>query len=103
MSKYHKTEGGLWVNTEKSKANQPDRTGTLAVSREQLKGLIAMGKKGETVKIKIAAWDRKAQDTGQPYQYVTGEVYWDGEAESAPPPPPPQPEPVAAGEDDWPF
>lgn len=103
MSKYHKTEGGLWVNTEKSKANHPDRTGTLAVSREQLKGLIAMGKKGETVKIKIAAWDRKAQDTGQPYQYVTGEVYWDGEEDSAPTPPPPQPEPVAAQEDDWPF
>lgn len=101
MSKYHKTEGGLWVNTEKSKANHPDRTGTLAVSREQLKGLIAMGKKGETVKIKIAAWDRKAQDTGQPYQYVTGEVYWDGEEEAAPPPPPPQI--IEPYEDDIPF
>jgi len=102
MSKYHKTEGGLWVNAEKNKANHPDRTGTLAISREQLKGLIAMGKKGEAVKIKIAAWDRKAQDTGQPYQYVTGEVFWDGE-EAAPPPPPPQPQPVLYEEDDIPF
>ena len=64
----------------------PRKTGRVELTREQLKGLIAMAKKGETPKIKLASWDRKAQDTGQPYQYVTGEVFWDGE-ETAPAPP----------------
>jgi hypothetical protein len=65
-----------------------------------------MAKKGETPKIKLAAWDRKAQDTGQPYQYVTGEVFWDGEETApAPPPPPPvpEPQPILTPEDDIPF
>ena len=35
MSKYHKTEGGLWPNDEKSKPSHPDMKGVLksALSR----------------------------------------------------------------------
>ena len=40
-----------------------------------MKGLIAMAKEGKTPKIQLASWNRKAKDTGQEYQYVTGEVY----------------------------
>ena len=113
MTKYHKTEGGLWLNSEKTKPNQPDKTGNLEVSREQLKGLIAMGKKGEKVRIKLASWDRKSKETGQHYQYVTGEVFYDLEEATAPPPPPPPPpepalQPILSAvdymdEDDIPF
>jgi len=106
MSKYHKSEGGLWPNEEKAKPNHPDKTGSVALTSEQIKGLIAMGKAGKTPKLKLAAWDRKAQDTGQPYQYITGEVYYDPEEKPAPPPPPPpppQPQPVLYEEDDIPF
>lgn len=106
MSNYHKSEGGLWRNKEKKAQNHPDKTGNVALTREQLKGLIAQAKKGETPKIKLAAWDRKAQDTGEPYQYVTGEVFWDGEETApAPPPPPPvpEPQPILTEEDDIPF
>tara|TARA_R110002020_G_scaffold37149_1_gene112222 strand:+ start:243 stop:563 length:321 start_codon:yes stop_codon:yes gene_type:complete len=106
MTKYHKTEGGLWLNSEKTKPNHPDKTGNLEISREQLKGLIAMGKKGEKVKIKLASWDRKSKETGQHYQYVTGEVFYDlEEATAPPPPPPPEPalQPILMDEDDIPF
>ena len=104
MSKYHKTEGGLWPNDEKS-AIHPDMKGRVEVSKEQMKGLIAMHKEGKTPKIQLAAWHRKAKDTGQEYQYVTGEVFWDAEAQAAPPPPPPPPQPVEIEleEDDIPF
>ena len=105
MSKYHKSEGGLWPNQEKAKSNHPDKTGSVELTKEQIKGLIAMHKAGKTPKLKLAAWDRKAQDTGQPYQYVTGEVYYDPEEQAAPPPPPPPPEPqpILLDEDDIPF
>jgi len=105
MSKYHKTEGGLWPNDEKSKPSHPDMKGRVEISSEQMKGLIAMAKEGKTPKIQLAAWHRKAKDTGQEYQYVTGEVFWDAEAQAAPPPPPPPPQPVEIEleQDDIPF
>ena len=117
MSKYHKTEGGLWPNDEKSKPSHPDMKGRVEVSKEQIKGLIAMHKEGKTPKIQLASWNRRAKDTGQEYQYVTAEVFYDPEAEdakrkaaeeeaqAAPPPQPPPPEPqlIDMPEDDIPF
>ena len=101
MSNYHKSEGGLFRNKEKDNPKKPDRTGTLAVSSEQIRGLIAMGKEGKAVKIRIAAWDRTARDTGEPFQYVTGEVFWDQLKQQSPPPPPPKT--IEFNEDDIPF
>jgi len=63
--------------------------GRVEVSSAQVKGLIAMAKEGKTPKIQLASWNRKAKDTGQEYQYVTAEVFYDPEAQAAPPPPPP--------------
>jgi hypothetical protein len=64
-----------------------------------------MAKEGKTPKIQLASWNRKAKDTGQEYQYVTAEVFYDAEAQAAPPPPPPPPEPqlIDMPEDDIPF
>jgi len=107
MSKYHKTDGGLWPNTEKNQSNHPDSTGKVVISSEQIKGLIAMGKEGKEVKIELSAWDRKNKDTGQPFQYVRATVFWDAEAQATPPPPPPPPQPesqtIPFEEDDIPF
>ena len=86
MSKYHKTDGGLWPK----------------ISSEQMKGLIAQAKEGKEPKIQIASWHRKAKDTGQEYQYVTAEVFWDADAQAAPPPPP-KPQPIELEVDDIPF
>ena len=94
MSKYHKTEGGLWPNDEKSKPSHPDMKGRVEVSKEQMKGLIAMHKEGKTPKIQLASWNRKAKDTGQEYQYVTGEVplrCGSASRQAHPPPPPASP------------
>jgi len=67
-----------------------------------MKGLIAQAKEGKEPKIQIASWNRKAKDTGQEYQYITAEVFWDAEAQAAPPPPP-KPQPIDFEEDDIPF
>jgi len=67
-----------------------------------MKGLIAMAKEGKAPRLQIASWNRKAKDTGQEYQYVTAEVFWDAEAQAAPPPPPP-PAPIELEIDDIPF
>ena len=104
MTKYHKTDGGLWPNKDKAKPTHPDMKGNVKISSEQMKGLIAQAKEGKEPKIQIASWNRKAKDTGQEYQYVTAEVFWDAEAQAAPPPPPPpKPEPIEFEEDDIPF
>jgi single-stranded DNA-binding protein len=84
----------------------PDMKGNVKISSEQMKGLIAQAKEGKEPKIQIASWNRKAKDTGQEYQYVTAEVFWDAEAQAAPPPPPPpqtEPQPITFEEDDIPF
>ena len=75
MSKYHKTDGGLWPNKDKAKPTHPDMKGNVKISSEQMKGLIAQAKEGKEPKIQIASWNRKAKDTGQEYQYVTAEVF----------------------------
>ena len=102
MSKYHKTDGGLWPNKDKAKPTHPDMKGNVKISSEQMKGLIAQAKEGKEPKIQIASWNRKAKDTGQEYQYITAEVFWDAEAQAAPPPPP-NPQPIDFEEDDIPF
>ena len=100
MSKYHKTDGGLWPNKDKAKPTPPDMKGNIGISSEQMKGLIAQAKEGKEPKIQIASWNRRAKDTGQEYQYVTAEVFWDAEAQAAPPP---KPQPIELEEDDIPF
>ena len=102
MSNYHKTDGGLWPNKYKAKPTHPDMKGNVKISSEQMKGLIAQAKEGKEPKIQIASWNRKAKDTGQEYQYVTAEVFWDAEAQAAPPPPP-KPQPIELEVDDIPF
>ena len=43
MSKYHKTDGGLWPNNDKAKPTHPDMKGNVKISSEQMKGLDRAG------------------------------------------------------------
>jgi hypothetical protein len=51
-----KSTGNLFVNDFKEASNQPDWTGYLNVSREQITDLIEKGKRGEEVKFKLSSW-----------------------------------------------
>jgi|TARA_R100000482_G_scaffold55880_1_gene20039 hypothetical protein len=107
--KYPKSTGSLHTNDFKKQNNHPDWTGEIEISSDQLKNIIAMGRAGEKPKLKLAAWNRKAKETGKEYFYLSAEAKFDGNKVSAPPPEPDfsavasEPEPIATAEDDWPF
>lgn len=111
INKYPKSEGSLHTNSFKKQNNHPDWTGEIAISAEQIKNIIAMGKAGETPKLKLAAWNRKAKETGKEYFYLSAEAKFDESKVSAPPPAPEPdysqvvsaPEPIVQQDDDWPF
>ena len=88
MSKYHKTEGGLWPNDEKSKPSHPDMKGRVEVSKEQMKGLIAMHKEGKTPKIQLASWHRKAKDTDRSISMLLARYFGMQRRRPLHPPPP---------------
>lgn len=83
--KYPKTEGGLYKNQYKKQQNQPDWTGNVKISSAQVKNLVAMGKAGAEVKLKLAAWNRKSKEDGSEYFYLSAEAVYDPSKVSAPP------------------
>ena len=78
MSKYPKSEGAMFTN-KKSNEKQPDFRGKVAITKDQIKMLIEMGKAGQDVVLQLAAWNRKSQ-AGQTYLYVSAEAYMKAEA-----------------------
>jgi uncharacterized protein (DUF736 family) len=78
MSKYPKSEGAMFAN-KKSNEKQPDFRGKVAITKDQIKTLIEMGKAGQDVVLQLAAWNRKSQ-AGQTYLYVSAEAYMKAEA-----------------------
>lgn len=80
MSKYPKSEGAVFSN-KKTTDKQPDFKGKLAVTKDQIKMLIEMGKNGQEPVLQVAAWNRKSQ-AGQQYLYLAAEAYM--KQESAP-------------------
>ena len=51
-----KSTGNLFVNDYKKQDKHPDYTGYLDITREQIQELIALGKAGEEVKLKLGMW-----------------------------------------------
>jgi hypothetical protein len=51
-----KSTGNVFVNDYKKQDKQPDYTGYLDITREQIEALIKMGQSGEDVKLKLAVW-----------------------------------------------
>ena len=51
-----KSTGNLYVNDYKKLPKQPDFTGSLEITKEQINKLIELGKAGEAVKLKLGMW-----------------------------------------------
>ncbi len=77
MSSFQKQDGGLWKNTKKDSDKKPDATGHVFLTRDMLDTLNEFARRGDPIKLNIAAWTREAKDTGARYQYVKPSV-WDG-------------------------
>lgn len=51
-----KSTGNLFVNDYKKQEKQPDYTGYLDITKDQIQELIALGKTGQEVKLKLGCW-----------------------------------------------
>ncbi len=56
MSNEGKSTGNLFVNDFKKTPKQPDFTGSLEITKEQINKLVEMGKAGKDVKLKLGCW-----------------------------------------------
>lgn len=74
MSNYAKSEGGFWPNTYKKTDKQPDVTGNIEVSNDQLRKMVEQAKAGVAVKLQIAGWNRRSKSDNKPYIYISAEV-----------------------------
>jgi hypothetical protein len=74
MSKFLKSEGGFWPNTNKKTEKHPDVTGKIEISTDQLTMLNNMAADGETLKLSVAGWNRRSKSDGKPYIYISAEV-----------------------------
>lgn len=78
-----KSDGALFHNNRKENEKQPDFTGKLSVTSDQIRELIDMGKSGEEVVLRLAGWKRKSK-AGAHYIYVSSEIYRPKEEKQAP-------------------
>ncbi len=70
-----KGEGVLFTNRDKTTDKHPHFKGYVTLTREQLNALLADGKAGREPKLQIAAWPRKAKESGAPYIFLSTEVW----------------------------
>jgi hypothetical protein len=68
--------GNLFVNDYKVQGSKmPDFTGFLEITRDQIQDLIADGKAGKDVKIKLAAWEYPSKkDPNQIRYFIVAET-----------------------------
>ncbi len=77
-----KSTGNLYVNNYKKTAKQPDYTGSLEITKEQITKLIDLGKSGEDVKLKLGCWQYPSKtDPSQLRFFIVAEC---GEYEKKP-------------------
>ena len=79
MPNYHKTDATLFKNGYKTMEKHPDLNGTVKVTDDILRTLMAQRKAGAEPIIKLAGWNRTAKETGQPLDRVakdTDRDYW---------------------------
>jgi hypothetical protein len=75
-TRYPKSDGGLWINQQRTTDTQPELRGGVDITREQMKILMDMGRAGIQPRLQLAAWNRVAKETHQPYIYISGEAYF---------------------------
>ena len=96
MPNYHKTDSTLFKNGYKTMEKHPDLNGTVKVTDDILRTLMAQRKAGGEPIIKLAGWNRTAKETGQPYIYLSVEAVEEDQTQAAPAP---APAPQAAPQD----
>jgi hypothetical protein len=102
MPNYHKTDATLFKNGYKTMEKHPDLNGTVKVTDDILRTLMAQRKAGGEPIIKLAGWNRTAKETGQPYIYLSVEAVEEDQTQAAPEPAPapaPAPAPQASPQD----
>ena len=88
MPNYHKTDATLFKNGYKTMEKHPDLNGTVKVTDDILRTLMAQRKAGAEPIIKLAGWNRTAKETGQPYIYLSVEAVEEDQPQAAPAPAP---------------
>ena len=70
-----KSTGNLYVNDYKEAGSkQPDYTGSLELTREQIQDLIADGKAGKKVELKLGSWEYPSKrDANQKRYFIVAE------------------------------
>jgi hypothetical protein len=56
-----KSTGNIYVNDYKKEPKQPDYTGFLEITKDQMLKLRDMGRDGEDVQLKIASWEKPSK------------------------------------------
>lgn len=69
----NKSKGALFVNDRRDTEKHPHWTGNLDLTKEQINELISLGKAGEPIKLRLAAWKSKAQNSGMEYISISAE------------------------------
>ena len=88
MPNYHKTDATLFKNGYKTMEKHPDLNGTVKVTDDILRTLMAQRNAGGEPIIKLAGWNRTAKETGQPYIYLSVEAVEEDQTQAAPEPAP---------------
>ena len=88
MPNYHKTDATLFKNGYKTMEKHPDLNGTVKVTDDILRTLMAQRKAGGEPIIKLAGWNRTAKETGQHYIYLSVEAVEEDQPQAAPAPAP---------------
>jgi len=70
-----KSTGNLFVNDYKKTDKQPDYTGFLEITREQIQELVNIGKAGGEVKLKLGCWEYPSKrDANQIRLFIVAEA-----------------------------
>ncbi len=72
MTDYAKSDGAVFP-ANKAHDKMPDFTGVLKVTKDQINQLVELGRAGHPLELRLAMWDRKSKESGNPYKYVSAE------------------------------
>lgn len=75
--------GALFPNRNKTNERAPDLSGDLELSMDQLKILVALAKRNEPLKLRMAAWSKEGR-SGRFYSVTLSENKQQGDSRPAP-------------------
>jgi hypothetical protein len=75
----YRSRGAIFPKQDKQ-GKQPDMTGYIEVTGDQMRRLVEMSKAGQEVKLQLSAWNETAKDTGRPFVSLSAQAYMKGNA-----------------------